>query len=55
VLVGCGAMSRAWLDAARQIDGLKIVGLVDLDLDRACSHRRLARGDARQQAPRCGV
>ena len=22
-------MSRAWLDAARQIDGLKIVGLVD--------------------------
>src|SRR5208282_5064719 len=37
VLVGCGAMSRAWLDAARQIDGLKIVGLVDLDLDRARS------------------
>ncbi len=37
VLVGCGAMSRAWLDAARQIDGLNIVGLVDLDLDRARS------------------
>ena len=37
VLVGCGAMSRAWLDAARQIDGLKIVGLVDLGLDHARS------------------
>lgn len=35
VLVGCGAMSRAWLDAARQIDGLAIVGLVDLDPERA--------------------
>ncbi|MBV9288441.1 MAG: Gfo/Idh/MocA family oxidoreductase [Hyphomicrobiales bacterium] len=35
VLVGCGAMSKAWLDAARRIDGLSIVGLVDLDLDRA--------------------
>lgn len=35
VLVGCGAMSRAWLEAARQIDGLTIAGLVDLDLERA--------------------
>jgi predicted dehydrogenase len=35
VLVGCGAMSRAWLEAARQIDGLTIVGLVDIDPDRA--------------------
>ncbi len=35
VLVGCGAMSKAWLEAARRIDGLSIVGLVDLDLDRA--------------------
>ncbi len=35
VLVGCGAMSRQWLDAARQIDGLDIVGLVDLDAERA--------------------
>ncbi|MGX7873497.1 Gfo/Idh/MocA family protein [Mesorhizobium sp. ORM6] len=35
VLVGCGAMSRHWLDAARQIDGLAIVGLVDLDPERA--------------------
>ena len=37
VLVGCGAMSRAWLDAARQIDGLSVVGLVDLDVERARS------------------
>jgi len=35
VLVGCGAMSRAWLEAARQIEGLKIVGLVDLEPERA--------------------
>ncbi len=37
VLVGCGAMSKAWLEAARRVDGLYIVGLVDLDLDRARS------------------
>lgn len=35
VLVGCGAMSRAWLEAARQIEGLAIVGLVDIDVARA--------------------
>ncbi len=35
VLVGCGAMSRAWLEAARQIDDLSIVGLVDIDVGRA--------------------
>ncbi|TIL87471.1 MAG: Gfo/Idh/MocA family oxidoreductase [Mesorhizobium sp.] len=40
VLVGCGAMSKQWLDAARQIDGLAIVGLVDLDADRATARAR---------------
>lgn len=40
VLVGCGAMSKAWLDAARQIAGLAIVGLVDLDADRARARAR---------------
>jgi predicted dehydrogenase len=35
VLVGCGAMSQTWLDAVAQIDGLGIVGLVDLDASRA--------------------
>jgi predicted dehydrogenase len=40
VLVGCGAMSKAWLDAARQIDGLAIVGLVDLDGERAQARAR---------------
>jgi predicted dehydrogenase len=35
VLVGCGAMSRRWLEAAARIDGLTIVGLVDIDLSRA--------------------
>jgi predicted dehydrogenase len=39
-LIGCGAMSRAWLEAAAKIDGLKIVGLADLDLSRA--HARAA-------------
>lgn len=37
VLVGCGSMSRAWLEAARQIDGVAIVGLVDIDIARARS------------------
>ena len=36
-LVGCGAMSRAWLEAAGRIDDLIIVGLADLDIDRAKS------------------
>ncbi|QIA22917.1 MULTISPECIES: Gfo/Idh/MocA family oxidoreductase [unclassified Mesorhizobium] len=40
VLVGCGAMSKAWLDAARQIDGLAIVGLVDIDVERARARAR---------------
>lgn len=40
VLVGCGAMSRQWLDAVRQIDGLVIVGLVDLDAERAKARAR---------------
>ena len=40
VLVGCGAMSKAWLEAARQIDGIAIVGLVDLDADRAQARAR---------------
>src|SRR5579863_8963499 len=34
-LIGCGAMSRAWLEAAAKIDGLKVVGLADLDPARA--------------------
>src|SRR4051794_21357591 len=40
VLVGCGAMSKRWLDAARQIDGLDVVGLVDLDAERAQARAR---------------
>ena len=36
-LVGCGAMSQTWLDAAAQIEGLQVVGLADLDGDRARS------------------
>ncbi len=35
VLVGCGAMSKAWLQAARQIPELTIVGLADLERERA--------------------
>lgn len=34
-LIGCGAMSRAWLEAAAGVDGLEIVGLADLDIARA--------------------
>jgi predicted dehydrogenase len=35
VLVGCGAMSKAWLEAAVETDGLTITGLVDIDRKRA--------------------
>jgi predicted dehydrogenase len=31
VLVGCGGISRAWLNAAKTIDALRIVGLVDIN------------------------
>jgi len=34
-LVGCGAMSRAWLQAAAKIPDLRIVGVADLDAERA--------------------
>ena len=34
-LIGCGNMSRAWLEAAAKIDNLEIVGLADLDKARA--------------------
>jgi predicted dehydrogenase len=37
VLVGCGLMSRRWLEAAARIEGLTIVGLVDIDVSRARS------------------
>jgi predicted dehydrogenase len=37
VIAGCGAMSRAWLEAAAKIDDLEIVGLADLDINRAKS------------------
>jgi len=37
MLAGCGVMSKAWLEAARRIDGLAIVGLVDIDIARARS------------------
>ena len=35
VLVGCGSMSKVWLEAARQTEGVTIAGLVDLDRSRA--------------------
>jgi predicted dehydrogenase len=35
IVVGCGAMSAAWLRAAAEIEGLEIVGLADLDRERA--------------------
>ena len=34
-LVGCGAMSSAWLEAAAKVPGLEIVGLADVDPRRA--------------------
>lgn len=40
VLVGCGAMSKTWLDAAREVPEIAVVGLVDLDADRAKARAR---------------
>jgi predicted dehydrogenase len=37
VLVGCGAMSGAWLKAAKEIPDLELVGLVDLQVEAAQS------------------
>jgi predicted dehydrogenase len=35
VLVGCGAMSARWLSAIQTIDDLRLVGLVDVEVERA--------------------
>lgn len=39
VLVGCGSISRAWLNAATTIEGLNIIGLVDIAEDAARARR----------------
>ncbi len=39
LMVGCGAMSAAWLRAAAEVPGLEIAGLVDVDLARAEARR----------------
>lgn len=39
VLVGCGSMSGVWLRCAAQVEGLAVVGLVDLDRARAEGRR----------------
>ena len=47
VLIGCGAMSRAWLEAATRMDGLEVVGLADIDVGRARARTaEFALGDA---------
>lgn len=40
VLAGCGAMSKAWLEAVAKIDQLEIVGLVDVDIERTRSRAK---------------
>jgi len=35
VLVGCGAISRSWLGAVRELKGIEITGLVDINADSA--------------------
>ena len=40
VLVGCGGISRAWLKAAQQMEGLSLVGLVDIN--RAAAEEKAA-------------
>jgi predicted dehydrogenase len=46
IVVGCGAMSAAWLAAATAIEGLQIVGLADLDRERAAERARQYQLDA---------
>lgn len=46
VLVGCGGMSRAWLDVAKDIAGLQVVGLVDLNREVAMDKAKLYNLDA---------
>lgn len=48
VLVGCGSMSAAWLQAARHVPGLEIVGLVDLN-------EAAAQARATEYAPQAAV
>lgn len=48
VLVGCGSMSNTWLDTARSIPDLAIVGLVDLD--RAAAEAKAAAYDLKNAA-----
>ncbi len=45
VLVGCGGISRAWLDAIGPISDLEVVGLVDLE--KAAARRRADEYDLR--------
>jgi predicted dehydrogenase len=46
-LIGCGAMSRAWLAAAAKVEDLDIVGLADLDRAKAESRaEEFGLGDA---------
>lgn len=40
VLVGCGAMSRAWFEAIRALGDIEISGIVDLAADRAEARAR---------------
>ena len=39
VLAGCGGMSKAWLNTATKIEGLEVVGLVDIVADAARARR----------------
>lgn len=40
VLVGCGSISGSWLAAAKRIDAVELVGLVDLDEEAALARAR---------------
>lgn len=40
VLVGCGGMSGEWFKSAAKIEGLRIVGVVDIDVNRAAARAK---------------
>ena len=51
VLVGCGSISKAWLDAIREMPDMRMVGLVDIREEAARARRRSTAGATRSWAP----
>ena len=51
-LVGCGAMSEVWLEAVAKVPDIRIVGLADIDAERADPRRGIFRSGRRHHRRR---